>query len=145
MSTIVKALLRNYYNADDSSKFDLDIAIKSLVNSGKLTENELIILRLTIDQVHYSEISRVVGLKKSAINIRLNKIAKKIADYLGVEYQDEKIIQEVKLRLNRDLTYDEEKFCWKVIRGGRPIDGVNIFNFRNGEHVTKRGKGKTKG
>lgn len=142
MSTLVKELLKNYYNIDDGSKLDLDTAIKTLIGSGEFSEEERIILQLIIDQAHYSEISEVVELKKSAINARVNKIAKKIADYLGAEYQDEKVIKEVALRLGRELTPDEEKFCWKVIRAGRPIKGANIFNFRCGEH-DKRGKDKT--
>ena len=144
MSALVKELLRSYYNADDSSKFDLDVAIEALINGGELSEEERIILKLTIDQAHHSEISKVVGRKKSTINDKLNKIAKKIADYLGAEYQDEKIIKETEVRLGRELTPDEEKFCWKIIRAGRPMKGINIFNFRNGKHDTKRGKDKTK-
>lgn len=146
MSTLVKELLRNYYNVDDSSRFDLDIAIKTLVDSGAFSEEELIILKLTIEQAHYSEISKIVGWKKSAINDRLSRVAKKIADYLGAEYQDDKILKEAAIRLGRELTHDEEKFCWRVIRIGHPMKkGTNIFNFRDGKNDTKRGKDKTKG
>ena len=145
MSALVKELLRDYYSADDSSKFDLDIAIEALTNNGEFSEEERVVLKLTIEQTHHSEISKIVGRKKSAINDRLNKIAKKIADYLGAEYQDERIIKEAKIRLGRELTPDEVKFCWKVIRAGRPMKGINIFNFRTKKHVTKRGKDKTKG
>ena len=144
MSALVKELLRNYYSVDDSSKFDLDTAIAALIDSGELSEEECVILRLTIDQTHHSEISKVVGWKKSAINIKINKIAKKIADYLGAEYQDEKIIKEAEVRLGRKLAPDEEKFCWKVIRAGRPMKGINIFNFRDGKYDTERGKDKAK-
>jgi len=144
MSTLVKELLRNYYNIDDSSKLDLDMAIKALIDSGKFSEDERIILKLTIEQVHHSGISRVVGRQKSAVNAKINKIAKKIADYLGAEYQDEKILKEVEFRLGRALTPDEEKFCWKIIRAGRPIKGINIFNFKARKYA-KRGKDKAKG
>jgi len=146
MSALVKELLRDYYNVDDSSKFDLNTAIEALIANGELSEEERVILRLVVDQTHNSEISKVIGRKKSTVNNKINKIAKKISDYLGAEYQDEKIIREAEVRLGRKLTPDEEKFCWKVIRAGRPIKkGINIFNFRNGKHDTKRGKDKTKG
>jgi len=146
MSALVKELLRNYYNVDDSSKLDLDTAIKTLIDSGEFSEEELIILKLTIEQAHNSEITKIIGWKKSAINDRLTKIAKKIADFLGAEYQDDKLLKEVAFRLGRELTNDEEKFCWKVIRVGHPIKkGVTIFNFRNGKDDTKRGKDKTEG
>lgn len=143
MSALVKELLRNYYDIDDNSKLDLDTAIGVLIASGEFSEEEIIILQLTIDQAHHSEISKVVGWKKTAINDKVNKIAKKIADYLGAEYQDEKILKEVGLRLGRELTPEEEKFCWKVIRAGRSFKGLNIYNFKD-KHDT-RGKDKTKG
>lgn len=144
MSALVKELLRNYYSIDDSSKLDLDTAIGVLIGNSELSEEERIILQLTIDQAPNSEISKVVGCVKSTVNARVGRIAKKLADYLGAEYQDEKIMREVKLRLGRELTPDEEKFCWKVIRAGRPIKGVNIFNFRCGKDA-KRGKSEAEG
>ena len=144
MSALVKELLKNYYNVDDSSRLDLDTAITALIESEEFSEEERIILQLTIDQAHNSEIAKVVGRKKSTINNRVNKIAKKISNYLGAEYQDEKIIKEVEARMGRELTPDEIKFCWKVIRSGRPIKGINIFNFRE-EYDTERGKDKTEG
>ena len=143
MSALVKELLRNYYDIDSTSKLDLDTAIEVLIASGEFSEDEIIILQLTIDQVHHSEISKVVGWKKTAIADKVNRIAKKIADYLGAEYQDEKIIKEVRVRLGRDLTPDEEKFCWKVIKAGRSLKGINIYNFKD-KHDT-RGKDKTEG
>ena len=145
MSSLVKELLRNYYSVDDSSKLDLDTAIEVLIDRGEFSEEELVILKLTIEQAHHSEISKIIGWKKSAINDRLTKISKKIADFLGVEYQDDKLLKEVAFRLGRELALDEEKFCRKVIRAGRPIRGINIFNFRDGKHDTERGKDKTKG
>lgn len=144
MSALVKELLRNYYDLDESSKLDIDMAIRSLIDSGQFSEEERIILQLVIDQIHHSKISKAVGWKKSTVNNRINKIAKKIADYLGAEYQDEKIVREAELRLGRKLTSDEEKFCWKVIRAGHSIKGVNIFNFGMVKDA-KRGKDKTKG
>jgi len=143
MSALVKDLLRNYYDVDDNSKLDLNMAIKSLIESGELSEEERIILQLTIDQAHHSEISEAVGKKKSAINDKINKIAKKIADYLGVEYQDEKILKEVEFKLGRKLTSEEEEFCWKIIRIGHPMKGKNIFNFKDRECEGR--KNKTKG
>jgi len=145
MSSLVKELLRNYYSVDDSSKLDLDTAIEVLIDRGEFSEEELVILKLTIEQAHHSEVSKIIGWKKSAINDRLTKISKKIADFLGAEYQDDKLLKEVAFRLGRELALDEEKFCRKVIRAGRPIRGINIFNFRDGKHDTERGKDKTKG
>jgi len=145
MSSIVKELLRNYYSIDDISKLDLDTAIASLIDCGELSKEECIVLQLTVDQVNRNDISKMVGWKKSNINIRFNVIANKISNYLGAEYQDDKIIKEVEFKLGRKLTTDEEKFCWKVIKSGRPIDGINIFNFEVGINVTNRGKNKTKG
>jgi len=145
MSALVKELLRNYYDIDDASKLDLDTAIEALIDKAEFSEEERIILQLTIDQSTNSEISKAVGWKKSTVNNRVNKIAKKISDYLGAEYQDEKIIKEVGLKLGRELTSDEEKFCWRVIRAGRPIKGINIFNFKDKKDVTKEGKDKTEG
>lgn len=143
MSSLVKELLRNYYSIDDSSKLDLDMAISSLIGSGELSDEECIILQLVINQAHHSKISKAVGKKKSTVNNKITKIAKKIADHLGAEYQDEKIIKEAELKLGRELTPDEEKFCWRVIRAGRSIKGMNIFNFK--DKNAKRGKDKTKG
>jgi len=145
MSALVKELLRNYYDIDDASKLDLDTAIEALIDKAEFSEEERIILQFTIDQSTNSEISKAVGWKKSTVNNRVNKIAKKISDYLGAEYQDEKIIKEVGLKLGRELTSDEEKFCWRVIRAGRPIKGINIFNFKDKKDVTKEGKDKTEG
>lgn len=143
MSSIVKELLKNYYSIDDSSKLDLDMAINVLIKHDEFNEEERIILKFTIEQVHYKDISEAIGKKKSTVNGKFNKIAEKIANYLGEEYQDEKIIKKVEFRLGRKLEPDEEKFCWKVIRAGRSIKGVNIFNFR--EQDAKRGKDKTEG
>ena len=145
MSALVKELLRDYYSIDDNSRLDVDTAITYLIESGEFSDEERIILQLFVDQSSNSEISEAVGWKKSTINNRINKIAKKISDYLGVEYQDEKILKEAALRLGRELTPDEEKFCWKVIRAGRPMKGINIFNFKSKKHDANRGKDKTEG
>lgn len=140
MSTLVRELLRNYYGIDDSSKFDLNSAIEVLASRGDLDADELIILRLTIEQRHYAEVAKAVGLTRSTLQRRLTDVSHKLAEYLGKDYQDDKIIEEVEAKLGRKLTTEESTFCWKVIRSGRPIKGVNIFNFRiedNGR-ITKR-------
>ena len=140
MSTLVKELLKNYYNIDDGSKFDLNSAIEVLASRGDLNADELIILQLTMEQAPPAEVAKAVYVGKSALNRRLTVVARKISDYLGREYQDEKIMEAVEVKLGRKLTAEESTFCWKVIRSGRPIKGVNIFNFRiedNGK-ITKR-------
>ncbi len=134
MSVIVRDMIRNYYDLDDSSRFDLDRAIEKLVKCGALDGNDLIILKLTLDGTHYSDVARIVGCGKSAVNRRLLSIANKLSDELGEEYQDDKIIKAVELKLGRPLTKDEEAFCWQVIQAGHPLKkGLSIFNFKAGE------------
>jgi hypothetical protein len=148
MSTIVKEMLRNYYNIDDSSKFDLDRAIESLARQGSFSSEDLIVIKLTVDGVHYKEIAKVIEETASNVNFRLIKVAGKIADFLGDEYKDEKILREVASRLGRPLTSEEENYCWKVIRAGHPLKkGVSIYNFKAGisESINKGIQSKTEG
>jgi len=147
MSTIVKEMLRNYYDLDDSSKFDLDRAMESLARQGSFTSEELIVLKLTIDGVHYKEIARLIEETASNINFRLIKIANKIAEFLGEDYKDEKILKEVASRLGRPLTAEEESYCWKVIKTGHSLKkGISIYNFKVGisESINEGIQGKAK-
>ncbi len=131
MSTyIVKDLLRNYYNVDDTSRLDLDRAIKYLVETNTISDEERIVLKLTIEQTDTRDIARTVNLGVTTTKRRLDSVSAKMADYLGVEYQDIKILKEVEDKLGRKLTPEEEQFCWGIIRRGRGIRGVSIFSFR---------------
>jgi len=135
MSAIVRGYLKNYYDLDESTKLDLDIAIETLSKSGELNERDLLQIALTIEQATASDISRMVGIKRSAINNRLSVISSKIANFLGKQYQDDKILEEVSRRLKRPLTEAEEKFCWEVINRGCALGkNTSILNFKVNEN-----------
>jgi len=130
MSAIVKDMLKNYYSLDIDVRLELDTAISDLVNSDVITDDEIIILRLTLDGTPHKIICTAVNLSKSTVNKSIIKIASRIAERLGGEYQDTKIISETEKRLGRPLTKKELSFCKKVIKGGRAVgDGKNIYNF----------------
>ncbi|MDD2731242.1 MAG: hypothetical protein PHW33_03930 [Candidatus Portnoybacteria bacterium] len=134
MSIIVRDMIRNYYNLDDSSRLDLDRAIGKLIERDALVGDDLIILRLTLDGVHYTDVARTVGVVSRKVSRRIAIIADKLSDELGEEYQDDKIIKEVERRLGRPLTDEEMAFCWQVIKTGHPLKkGLSIFNFKVGD------------
>lgn len=134
MSVIVRDMIRNYYDLDDSSRFDLDRAIEKLIERGTLSGDDLVVLKLTLDGVHYTDVARTIGVVSRQVSRKIASIADKLSDELGEEYQDDKIIKAVELKLGRPLTEDEEAFCWQVIQAGHPLKkGLSIFNFKVGE------------
>jgi len=130
MSAIVKELLSNFYNIDESSKFDLETAIKSLAQSGELTDEDILIIQLLIENTSIPEVVRILKIPRNTLVRRIDEISDKIARLLGEEYQDDKLLFEVEKRLGRPLTREEAKFCRIIIKRGRAIQGVNIYNFK---------------
>ncbi len=148
MSTIVKEMLKDYYNLDTSTILDLDRAITILVENGAFSSEELIVLKLVTDGTPTKEIAKTLNETVSNVNYRLIRISGLIADTLGAEYQDEKLLKEVEARLGRPLTPEEELFCQRVIKAGHPLRrGLTIFNFKVGKHgrITKRDEDKAEG
>jgi len=135
---IVKEIIRTYYFCEESVKLDIDSAISQLSESGALSEVELLVLAITKEQYSLNAASELVGLSKSKIGRVLDAACQKIADHLGPEYQDTKILRAVETRLGRKLTPEEEFFCWKKITdfGRNKYSNISIFNFK----ITKDGK-----
>ena len=129
---IIKDIIRTYYACGETAQFDVDEAISRLAKVGVLTEVELVVLMATKEQYSLILIGEMIGLTKSAIARNLDSACKKIAKFLGPEYQDEKILKCVEVKLGRKLTPDEEFFCWKKIRdfGRNKYSNINIFNFK---------------
>ena len=145
MSAIVKELLRNFYNIDESSKFDLETAIKSLAQSGELTDEDILIIQSIIENASIPEVVRTLKIPRNTLVRRFDEISDKIAQFLGEEYQDNRLLFEVEKRLGRPLTKEEVRFCRIIIKRGRAIQGVNIYNFkvkRDGRVI--KGKDKKK-
>lgn len=142
MSAIVKELLSNFYNIDEGSKFDLETAIESLAKNGKLTDEDLLIIQLLIEKASIPEVIEALKIPRNTLVRKVDEISDKIAQLLGEEYQDTRLLFEVEKRLGRPLTKEEVRFCEMVIKRGRAIQGVNIYNFKikNGRII----KGKDK-
>uniref|UniRef100_A0A6M3L7S9 Uncharacterized protein n=1 Tax=viral metagenome TaxID=1070528 RepID=A0A6M3L7S9_9ZZZZ len=142
MSAIVRDMLRNYYTLDDSSRFDLDRAIEILVSRDVFDHDHLIILRLTIGAVPQAEIAKAVGVTRPTLQKSTSKICAEIANELGEEYQDIKLLKEVESRLGRPLTKQEEAFCYKVLKAGHPIGSLSILDLKGGEDGRDSDKNK---
>jgi hypothetical protein len=144
MSAIIRELLKNYYSLDESTKLDLDRAIKTLADAGELDDQDILHIQLIVEQASFSDKMKVLGICQSTMKLRFISISSKIASFLGEDYQDKKILEEVTRRLKRPLTEVEEKFCWEVIRRGRSLGGgINIYNFKvdeNGQIVVGEDK-----
>ena len=144
MSTIVRELLKNYYSTTDNERIDLNRAIDYLVKTEQIVGDDLIILKLTMEESPSDVIAKAVDSSKVTVYKRFIYVSGQIADYLGEDYQDTKIIRGVEEKLGRKLTEEEEKFCWKVIKRGRPLkDGLSILNFE--EKDGKDTEDKTEG
>lgn len=135
---IVKEIIRTYYSCDDTIKLDIDTAISQLSNNGTLSPTELTMLAITKEQHSLPSASKLLGVSKTEAARLLDAASQKIATHLGSEYQDSKILRAVEARLGRELTPEEEFFCWKKMRdfGRNKYLDINIFNFK----VTKDGK-----
>jgi len=128
---IVKEILRTYYSCDDNVRLDIDSAISMLSKDGTLSDVELVVIAVTKEQYSLVEASKLVGISKTSIGRELDRACEKIANYLGHEYQDDKILSLVENKLGRKLRPAEKKFCWNKIRnfGRDKSTNVNIFNF----------------
>ena len=150
MSVIVKDLIKNYYQVDSSTRFDLDFAIVTLAKKNVLSGEELIIIKLSMEGVERSEIAKTIGAASStSVSNKLNEASDKISSYLGKDYSDEKILDQAEQKLGRPLTETEIAFCWYIIKlYGRDCNkNLNIHNFRiarNGKFVP-RDEGQTEG
>jgi len=133
---IVKETIRTYYNCDENVKLDIDSAIECLSKCGVLSDVEIIVLAVTKEQYSLLAAGELVGVSKSTISRHLDRACKKIANYLGSEYQDKKILRLVEEKLCRKLTEEERKFCWSKIRnfGRNKCTDLNIFNFKTSEN-----------
>lgn len=129
---IVKDILRTYYSCDENVKFDIDSTILQLSKDGVLTDIELVVIAVTKEQYSLTAAGEIVGVSKSAVGRALDTACQKIADYLGSEYQDDKILKAVEEKLGRNLTSDEKIFCRSKIRdfGRNKYSDINIFNFK---------------
>lgn len=129
---VVKEILRAYYSCSEDVKFDIDRAISELVDRGMLSEVDLYIINSTKEQYSLSLIGEFLDVDRSSIGRLLNEACKKIADFLGPEYQEDKIIKAAEARLRRKLTRAEKSFCRRKMKdyGRNRYANVNIFNFK---------------
>jgi len=149
MSVIVKDLIKNYYQVDSSTQFDLDFAIRTLAKKGILCPEELVVIKMIMEGAERQKIVDATGLSTPTIDRKLNEASEKVSKYLGEAYSDEKIINMAEYKLGRPLTETEIAFCWFMIRFyGRKVDkNLNIHNFRiarNGRFVP-RDEGQAEG
>lgn len=129
---IVKEIIRTYYDCDENVKYDIDSTIAQLSKDGELSDIELVVLSTTKEQYSLKAAGELLGISKSATGRALDSACNKIAEYLGSEYQDEKILKLAEKKLCRKLTTKEQEFCWKKIKdfGRNRYSDVNIFNFK---------------
>lgn len=146
---IVKDIIRTYYSCDENVKFDIDSTIEQLTKDGALTNKELVVIAVIKEQYSLTEASDVLNISKSTVGRLLDSACEKIADSLGAEYQDSKIIRAVEKKLGRKLTVREEKFCWRKIKdfGRNKYSTISIFNFRmtRDGKIVESGKNKAEG
>jgi hypothetical protein len=123
------------------------MAISHLTRVGSLSDRDIIQIQLVMEQETDKNMSKTLGICRSALNDRFTAISEKIASVLGEQYQDDKILEEVGRRLHRPLTDDETDFCNEVIRKGKAFrDGANVVNFRKtGDGKFVVGENKEKG
>ncbi len=140
MSAIVREMLRDYHSLDDSSRFDLDRAIEALVARGDLDGIMLIVLKLTTDGVSQHEIAKAIDIPRRQIGRQLIKLCSALAEELGEEYKDTKLLREVENRIGRPLTKKEEAFCYKVLKAGHPIGGLSVLDLNGVEDERDRDK-----
>ena len=139
---IVKEIIRSYYTCSDAVRMDIDDAISTLSKRGILDEKELLVIHLTKEQHTKADINEVAGIPSSSVGRVLDRACGKIAEYLGEEYQDDKLLHMVEEKLGRPLTDKEIDFCLYRMRNLRS-DGaarLNIFNFeiRDGKFTERR-------
>lgn len=130
---IVKEIIRNYYSYEEDVKLDIDHSIQELTKQGKLSDVEVIVLAITREQYSFSCANELLGISKSTFGRALNSACKKISDYLGEEYKEEKIIKEVESKLKRKLTEEEIEFCWMKLKdfGRNKYSNLSILNFKD--------------
>ena len=129
---IVKEIIRNFYDCDENIRLDINSAILELSKVDMLTDIELVVVAVTKEQYSLSAAGELVGLSKSAIGRHLDSACEKIANHLGSEYKDDKILELVEKKLGRNMTPSERRFCWSRIRnfGRDKSPNINIFNFK---------------
>jgi hypothetical protein len=132
MAVLVRELLRNYHIVDTDTKLDLDIAIKDLINKGKLRSDDSDIVNLIKLQYSIPEISYKLQIPERTVYRRRVKICNSIANRLGLPYQDIKIVLVVREKLGRELSDEEVMFCQHMINssGYRQDRRISIFNFK---------------
>lgn len=134
MSSIVKDMLHNYYTLDFSSKIDIDRALQQVI----VDDRDGKILRLFMNGETLKSISEITHVGTTTVKRTIDNIAEAIANILGEEYKDDRIIRAVSLKLKRALSKEEIEFCWQVIKSGRSL-AVDIFSLedRNGHRASK--------
>jgi len=128
MSAHIRDLLDNYHKIEVVEKIDLDDAIKLLVCKGCLSDKEVLLLSLFVNQYEIDEISTIFNTTTRNIYYRINNIVEKFDDIMGYEYSDDRIFESVSAKLCRKLTKKEKDFCLRVIKNGKLIKGKSIFN-----------------
>jgi len=146
---IIKEIIRTYYACDETIRVDIDMAIETLAKDGILSERQLLIIQAVKEQYSFTAIAKMLELARSEVERYLDLACASVSSYLGSEYQDSKVLGAVTARLGRELTPEEEFFCWKKMRdfGRNKYAKVNIYNFKikNGKITIEDGLGKTEG
>ncbi len=92
-------------------KIDLDTAISSI----NFNDKELHIIELLKDSYTITGIGKKLGYNRRTVQRYNDRISKKIAKEMGVNYQNSRIIYLVEQRLKRKLTKEELDICCGVM------------------------------
>ena len=90
--------IRNKIDNLLSDKIDLDIAVKKLYNSHKITGPELLILEIMSEGRTPALGAEEAKMSKWRFIKIYNSVAKKISDILGWEYSEERLENSIKMR-----------------------------------------------
>ena len=128
--SLFREMLKSYYDLDDSTKLSIDTAIQVLANENKLTGEELAVVVMLKNGGCRAETARSLGMSSGTLKRRIREVCNKLANYLGPNYQDSKILEQVKFKLGRELTEEERKYCLYVLKIGKTPKGTNVLDFR---------------
>lgn len=142
---IIKDILRNFYECDDTTRCDVNNTLFALSENGGMSKEEFIVANAVKEQYSMRDIANLIGIsddeleKSSAKVYRIfDRACAKLANALGEDYQDSKVLKSVERRLGRSLTKEEIYFCVRKITDFRlrGNDEINIYNFE----VTEDGR-----
>ena len=117
MSATVRTIITSYSSLQNRNKIDdvliqkidIDRAFEALSNDRTLTDLERQVISVASTGCSRNYGSRQLGMHRRKYLRILNSGCRKIAEFLGDEYSDERILRKIEVRLRRKLTKGERK------------------------------------